>query len=182
MPQPHFTPRKDPVPILQEAGWAPGPVWTAEDLVPTGIQSQTIRPLVSRYTDWATWPTFAACAGGKSVEKCVVSCCGVIKLPQGSSISVVTRLLTLRLRVCGSIPGRGKSCISSAKFPDQFLGPTQPPAQQVQGALAPAIEWPGLEVDQTLPSSAKVMNEWNYISTPTVCLHGEHRDSCCFMH
>jgi len=28
MPQPHFTPGKDLVPILQEAGWAPGPVWT----------------------------------------------------------------------------------------------------------------------------------------------------------
>ena len=27
-PCPHFTPEKDPVPILQEAGWAPGPVWT----------------------------------------------------------------------------------------------------------------------------------------------------------
>jgi len=26
--RPYFTPRKDPVPILQEAGWAPGPVWT----------------------------------------------------------------------------------------------------------------------------------------------------------
>jgi len=30
--QPHTaaasTPRKDPVPIVQEAGWAPGPVWT----------------------------------------------------------------------------------------------------------------------------------------------------------
>ena len=26
-PRPHFTPRKDPLPILQEAGWAPGPVW-----------------------------------------------------------------------------------------------------------------------------------------------------------
>ena len=25
---PHFTSGKDPVPILQEAGWAPGPVWT----------------------------------------------------------------------------------------------------------------------------------------------------------
>jgi len=25
--QPHFTPGKDSVPILQEAGWAPGPVW-----------------------------------------------------------------------------------------------------------------------------------------------------------
>ena len=27
-PRPHFTPGKDPIPILQEAGWAPGPVWT----------------------------------------------------------------------------------------------------------------------------------------------------------
>jgi hypothetical protein len=27
-PWPHFTPRKEPVPILQEAGWASGPVWT----------------------------------------------------------------------------------------------------------------------------------------------------------
>jgi len=35
-----FTHVKDPVPILQEAGWAPGPVLTgAENLVPTGIRS-----------------------------------------------------------------------------------------------------------------------------------------------
>jgi len=27
-PRPHFTPRKDPISILQEAGWASGPVWT----------------------------------------------------------------------------------------------------------------------------------------------------------
>ena len=27
-PRPHFTPAKDSVPILQEAGWAPGPFWT----------------------------------------------------------------------------------------------------------------------------------------------------------
>jgi len=27
-PRPHFTPEKDPVPILQEPGWAPGPIWT----------------------------------------------------------------------------------------------------------------------------------------------------------
>jgi len=33
-------PREDPVPIIQEAGWASGPVWTgAENLVPIGIQS-----------------------------------------------------------------------------------------------------------------------------------------------
>ena len=27
-PRPHLTPGKDPVPIVQEAGWAPEPVWT----------------------------------------------------------------------------------------------------------------------------------------------------------
>ena len=27
-PRPHFTSGQDPVPILQEDGWAPGPVWT----------------------------------------------------------------------------------------------------------------------------------------------------------
>jgi hypothetical protein len=40
MPRPLFTPGKDPVPILQEAWWAPWPVWTgAENLAPTGIRS-----------------------------------------------------------------------------------------------------------------------------------------------
>jgi len=34
------TPEKDPVPIVEEAGWAPGPVWTgAENLAPTWIRS-----------------------------------------------------------------------------------------------------------------------------------------------
>ena len=36
MPRPDlFTPRKEPVPIVQEADWAPGLVWTdAENLTP----------------------------------------------------------------------------------------------------------------------------------------------------
>ena len=35
-----FTPRKDPVPIVQEDGWATGPVWTgAENFTPTGNRS-----------------------------------------------------------------------------------------------------------------------------------------------
>ena len=33
-PRPHLTPGKDPAPILQEAGWAPGPVWTDEKTRP----------------------------------------------------------------------------------------------------------------------------------------------------
>ena len=37
---PLFTPGKDPVPIVQEAGWVPGPVWTGEvNLATTGIRS-----------------------------------------------------------------------------------------------------------------------------------------------
>jgi hypothetical protein len=41
-------PGKDPVPIAQEAGWAPGPVWTgAENLAPTGIRSPD-RPVRSQ--------------------------------------------------------------------------------------------------------------------------------------
>jgi len=40
MPWLLFTPGKDPVPIVQEAGWAPGPVWTgAVNLASTGIRS-----------------------------------------------------------------------------------------------------------------------------------------------
>ena len=39
-PRPLFTPGKDPVPIVQEAGWSPGPVWTgAENLASTWIPS-----------------------------------------------------------------------------------------------------------------------------------------------
>jgi hypothetical protein len=35
-----FTSMKDPVPIVFEAGWAPGPVWTgAENLTPTRVRS-----------------------------------------------------------------------------------------------------------------------------------------------
>ena len=58
-PRPNFTFGKDPVSIVQEAGWAPGPVWKgAENLVPIGIRSRAVQLVVSRYTDWATWPFF----------------------------------------------------------------------------------------------------------------------------
>ena len=39
MPRPYITPRKNPVPILQEAAWASGPVWTGGKSRPTGIRS-----------------------------------------------------------------------------------------------------------------------------------------------
>jgi hypothetical protein len=50
----HFTPGKDPVPLVQEAGWALGPVWTgAENLAPPGFDPWPVQPRTSCYTDWA---------------------------------------------------------------------------------------------------------------------------------
>ena len=59
-PRPLFTSGKNPVPIVQEAGWATGPVWTgAENLVPSGFDPRTVQPVASRYTVYATRPTAA---------------------------------------------------------------------------------------------------------------------------
>ena len=54
--RPHFTPGKDPVPVLQETGWVPGPVSTGGKSRPRR-DSISDRPSHSRYTDWATRPT-----------------------------------------------------------------------------------------------------------------------------
>jgi hypothetical protein len=43
-----------PVLIVQEAGWAPGPVWAgAENLTPPGLDPLTTQPVASHYTDYA---------------------------------------------------------------------------------------------------------------------------------
>jgi len=53
--RPHFTPGKDSVPIVQEAGWAPGPVWmggksrTHRDSIPD-------RPDLSQSLYWLSYP------------------------------------------------------------------------------------------------------------------------------
>jgi hypothetical protein len=50
------TPGKDPGPIVQEAGCAPGPVWTgAENLAPTGTRSPD-RPARSESLYWLSYP------------------------------------------------------------------------------------------------------------------------------
>jgi len=47
-----FTAGKDLEPIVQEAGWAPGPVWTvAENIPPPGFELRTVQLVASRYTD-----------------------------------------------------------------------------------------------------------------------------------
>jgi hypothetical protein len=62
MPRPVFTRGKDPVPIVQEAGWAPGQVWTGEEnLAPPGFDPRIVQPVASLYTDYATRPTYFVC-------------------------------------------------------------------------------------------------------------------------
>ena len=43
-PWPHFNPGKDPVPIVQEVGWAPGPDWTGGKSRPHRDSIQTELP------------------------------------------------------------------------------------------------------------------------------------------
>jgi len=56
-PRPLFTPGKDPVPIVQEDGWAQGrPRQVRKISPPPGFDPRTVQPVASRYTDWATRP------------------------------------------------------------------------------------------------------------------------------
>ena len=51
-PRPLYPWERDPVPIVQEAGWAPGPVWTAWknsphlDSIPGSAHSESLHPLI----------------------------------------------------------------------------------------------------------------------------------------
>ena len=65
-----FTHGKDPVPIVQEAVWAPGPVWMGvENLAPPGVDPRTVQPIAIRYTDYAL-PAPGLCKGGRLCFLC----------------------------------------------------------------------------------------------------------------
>ena len=52
-------PGKTWYPSYGRLGGRQGRSGRAENLVPTGIQSRTVQPVVSRYTDWATRPIYS---------------------------------------------------------------------------------------------------------------------------
>jgi len=50
--QPLYPLQRDTVSIVQEAGWAPGSVWTSAEISPPpGFDPQIVQPVASRYTD-----------------------------------------------------------------------------------------------------------------------------------
>ena len=51
-------PGKSRYPFYKRLGGPQGRSGRAENLVPTGIRSRTVQSVVSRYTDWATRPTY----------------------------------------------------------------------------------------------------------------------------
>ena len=98
-PRPHFTPGKDPVPIFEEAGWAPGPVLTGRKSRPHR-DSILERPARSQSLYRLSYPA--------RIHICVGKCKGKIKAvplqawsgPEGSRklrfLDFMTRLSVLR--------------------------------------------------------------------------------------
>ena len=120
-----FTPGKDPIPIVQEAEWVPGPVWTgAENLAPPGFDPLIVQPVASRYTDWATGPI--------SSRRYFYSVIGVRAMVR----AVIRRRLARRNMVrCQTVPcriGGGWSsnrrdfCPNTSIFPRQYRSNTPP--------------------------------------------------------
>ena len=57
-PRPIFTPGKNTLPIVQEAGWPQGRSGQVRKISPLpGFDCRTVQPVASRYTDYATRPT-----------------------------------------------------------------------------------------------------------------------------
>jgi len=63
-PRPHFTPGKDPVPILRKAGWAPGPVCMGGKSHPHRHPIPD-RPACSQSLYWLSYPTHPQYCGAK---------------------------------------------------------------------------------------------------------------------
>jgi hypothetical protein len=67
-------PGKNRYPFYSKLGGPQGRSGRAENLVPTGIRSRIVQPVVSRHTDWATRPTFK----GLYIIKLITICYKII--------------------------------------------------------------------------------------------------------
>ena len=101
-PQPHFTPEKDPVPTLQEAGWAPGPVWTGGKSRPhrDSIPDRPARSSVAIPTELpgphilAYWTITVNLTPVKSCKFCKPSCTFFLHSDLDKSLHSFVRLLS----------------------------------------------------------------------------------------
>jgi hypothetical protein len=75
--------------------------------------------------------------------------------------------------------GSGKKLVSSPETSRPSWGPPSFPFSWFWLSF-PEVKQPGHDVDHSPPSSDEVKNEWSYISTPPIRLHGEIRDKFTF--
>ena len=68
-------------------------------------------------------------------------------------------------------------CLYCKTFETSSIALTQAPIQWIQTALSSVVSWTGHEANLSPPPYTKVKNIWSYTSTPTVHLHGSHRNS-----
>jgi hypothetical protein len=85
---------------------------------------------------------------------------------RSSSVSQYTKILAERP---GSILGRDNEGIFSLRHRVQTGSGSHPPScpMGTGGAFPPEVKRPGREANHSPPSSAKIKNEWSYISIPT---------------
>ena len=126
MPRPLFTPGREPVLIVQEAGWAPGPVWTgAENLAPTVIRSPD-RPACSQSLYRLRYPTHLEMLGPTQTGSSQIT-----EVP-GSRLHEIKdfNLSILDLRSSGSL--RKIELQLPSTFRDNALGPSSRVQQSKQ--------------------------------------------------
>jgi len=63
-----------------------------------------------------------------------------------------------------------------ANRPDRFGGPPSRLFNEYRRSF-PRLTRPGREVFHSSPSSYEIKNEWNYTSSPPLCLHGVDREN-----
>jgi len=76
-------------------------------------------------------------------------------------------------------PDKSKTFFCSSKHPDQFWGPPSLLFSCYQHSWG-GDKAAGHEVYHPPPFTAKVKNEWDCISSPTLCLHGMDRNYTIF--
>jgi hypothetical protein len=161
-PRPLFTPGKGPVPMVWEAGWAPGPVWRgAENFAPTRIQSLD-SPARSRSLYRLSYPAHK----NKNIAANTKNVCYILK--EAWIVQSVLRLVT-GWTVQGSNPGVRRN----------FLHPVQTgygshSAYNTKGTRSfPGVKRSGRCVDHPPPSSAEVKERvelylyspfWNFLA------------------